>query len=319
MAPDIVPPARRSRGLAAVRVVVAVLLTLVVAVVVDGFVLVHRIPTVAVPDTRQGEGAAYLLVGSDSRERLEGEDAAVYLDAVQASGERADVLMLLLDPVDGPPSLLNIPRDLWVRPAQADAYRLGISMDRGPAVLVDNLCRDVGIGVDHLVIIDFRGLIDVVEAMGGVQISPELPTRDAEAGLSLATSGPQRVGGRDALAWVRSRDAEVLRGGHWVMAPWDPYVRTGHAVDVVRQVAAGVDDPITLQRVAWSAGPHVRRDEALGPRGLPALGRSLREALSANRISTVPVQLTQTQVPIGFPTEGTDEALAPFRSAGCGP
>ncbi len=296
----------------------SVLLLAAAAVLLDVVALAHRVPTTEVTDTRHGAGTAYLLLGSDSRERLTGEDADRYADADQASGERADVVMLLLHPADEPAKVLLVPRDLYVRPAVGPAYRLGISLDEGPQALVDHLCDDLGIGVDHLLVVDFRGLIDVVDTVGGVSLDPDRPTRDREAGVLLTRAGEQVVDGRTALAWVRSRDAEVQVDGTWRAVPFDPQVRTAHSREVLTQVVEAVDDPLTAQRVAWAGGPSVRRDARLGPVDALRLARDLRRALGADRVSTVPVRLSETEVPVGFPTEGTEAALQPFRSPGCG-
>ena len=109
--------------------------------------------------------------------------------------------------------------------------------------MVTSLCRDLGVGVDHVAILDFRGLIDLVDSTEGVLVSTREPLRDTKAGLSLPRAGEHRLGGAQALAWVRSRQPEVLRGGRWTPLAGADRTRTSHAVEVLEQAAAGLDSP----------------------------------------------------------------------------
>jgi LCP family protein required for cell wall assembly len=303
----------RRAGLAAALVVGALL----AALVADAGLLARRSPTVEVSLPGAGDGTAYLLLGSDSRGRLPEADRARYADRAQATGERADLVLVLRTGGEGPPRLLSIPRDLYVGRAAGRPHRLGLALADGPQAMVDSLCRDVGIGVDHVAVLDFRGLIDLVDATGGVVVTTDAPLRDRRAGLDLPRAGTQRLDGRQALAWVRSRQPEVLRDGRWQPAPGTDRTRTSHAVDVLAQALAGVDDPVTAHRVAWALAPRVRRDDGLGPAASVALARDLQAAVSAGRVDTVPVRLTETRVPVAFPTDGTEEALDAFRTATC--
>jgi hypothetical protein len=61
----------------------------------------------------------------------------------------------------------------------------------------------------------------------------------------------------------------------------------------------------------------VRRDADLGVAEMASLARHLREALAANRVTTVPVRQTTTRVPVAFPTSGTEAAIEPFRTGSC--
>lgn len=289
----------------------------VAAVAADAAVLVHRMPTVAVDPSGSGDGTAYLLLASDSRERLTGADRQRYADAAQAEGERADLVLLLRRTAAGRAELLSIPRDLYVGAGGDHPHRLGLALEGGAQAMVDSLCGNLGVGVDHVAVLDFRGLVDLVDAAGGVTVKTAGPLRDRRARLALDSAGVHHLDGSQALAWVRSRHPEVLVDGRWRRpADADP-TRTRHAVEVLGQAADRLDSPLTVQRALWRAGPRVRRDDGLGPRGLAALALGLRSALESGRVSTVPVELTETEVPVAFPTSETDEALEPFRTPGC--
>ncbi|HET8768636.1 MAG TPA: hypothetical protein VFM86_15025, partial [Pedococcus sp.] len=107
-----------------------------------------------------------------------------------------------------------------------------------------------------------------------------------------------------------------LVGGRWVPDPASDPTRTTHAAQVLRQVADHLDDPVAVQRAAWSAGPTLRRDDGLDPAGLVRLGQDLRTAVRSP-VVTVPVRASGTDVPFAFVIEETTRALAPLRTRSC--
>jgi LCP family protein required for cell wall assembly len=300
--------------LAAAAGVVAVLL---LAVVVDAAVVVPRVPTVSVTMPGSDDGTTYLLAASDSRDRLDAADRDRYADRHQPAGERADLVLLLRRDAQGGATLYSLPRDLYVGQRRGQPHRLGLALQEGPQALVDSLCADLGIGVDHVVVVDMAAVVELVDATGGVTVSVDEPTRDVRARLDLPTPGSHHLDGRGALAWVRSRHPQVLVGGRWTSDLTADLTRTTHAKDVLTQVVARLDDPITVQRVGWQVGPRLRRDGDLGARGVATLGRSLRDALAAGREVTVPARARGTAVPFAFVTPATTRALAPQVSDGC--
>lgn len=297
--------------------VAVVVLVLVGGLLADALVVVHRIPTVAVHVPMSGGPPVFLLLASDSPQRLEGADRQRYADPVQAQGERADLIYLLRTGGPGGPALVSVPRDLFVGALQRDPHRLGMSLQQGPQAMVDTLCRDLGVGVDHVVIADFPGLIDAVDAAGGVSVTTSGPIRDLGSGLSLPTAGTHHLDGAQALAWVRSRHPEVQRAGAWVPDPSADPTRSSHATQVLRELAAAAADPVRAQRMAWSAAPRLRRDEGSSSAVLAGLLWGLHGAASAGHIATVPARFSPTEVPVAFMNKATEAALAPFRSGTC--
>lgn len=201
-------------------------------------------------------GNTYLLVGSDSRP----EDTGWGL---------ADSIMLLHSG-SGPTVLTSIPRDSQVsvpghgRTKINAAYSLG-----GPQLLVQTIEENTGVRVDGFVQIGFEGLIDVVDAVGGIEVCPETALQDADSFLDIS-AGCQEVDGETALAYSRNRKAhatgdiargeaqrEVIGGiGAAARSPWtfvNPvrYVRTASAT----AGALTVDDNMSLfsfGRFAWA-------------------------------------------------------------------
>ena len=308
---------RRPRPRVLLAAAAGLVVLLLVAAVVDALVVVHRVPTVSVRAPGSDDGTTWLLAASDSRDRLEPADRARYADRNQPTGERADLVLILRRDAQGRSTLYSLPRDLYVGQRRGAPHRLGLALQDGPQGLVDSLCQDLGIGVDHVVVVDMKALVQLVDAAGGVTVSVDRPTRDRRARLDLA-AGVHQLDGRGALAWVRSRSPLVLVDGQWVPDPTADPTRTAHAKEVLSDVVAQLDDPVAVHRAGWSVGPRLRRDDDLGATGMVALARSLRDALDAGGEVTVPARVSGTAVPFAFVTPGTTKALEPLVSAGCG-
>ena len=120
---------------------------------------------------------------------------------------RSDTMILATMPPFLPEvSLFSIPRDLWVNiPGVgenrintahyfAELYQPGTGMDAAAGVVEANF----GIDVPYVIRIKFDGVIDIVDAMGGVTI--DLP--EAMSGLE---AGVNHLDGTQALAFVRDR------------------------------------------------------------------------------------------------------------------
>nr|WP_324608008.1 MULTISPECIES: LCP family protein [unclassified Streptomyces] len=167
---------------------------------------------------RAGEGTTYLVVGSDSREGLSEQDRKD-LNTGSTDGRRTDSVILLHTGANGT-TMLSLPRDSWVTlPPYVDpdtgrsyraapdklnaAYSLG-----GPDLLVRTVERNTGVRVDHYAEIGFAGFVDVVDAVGGVDMCLDKPVRDKDSGANLP-AGCQTLDGAEALAFVRQRKQEA--------------------------------------------------------------------------------------------------------------
>lgn len=153
-------------------------------------------------------GSTYLLVGSDSREDLTAEQRKE-LGTGKASGRRTDTIMLLHTGA-GPNLLLSVPRDSIVDvPGHGTtkvnaAYAFG-----GPELLVKTLESETGIHIDNYVEIGFGGFVNVVDAVGGIEICPDRRMQDPQASLDIE-KGCQPVDGKTGLGYARSRKTSAL-------------------------------------------------------------------------------------------------------------
>lgn len=155
-------------------------------------------------------GTTYLMVGSDSRGDLSAEERRE-LGTGNASGNRTDTIMLLHTGA-GPNLLMSIPRDSIVDvPGYGQnkinaAYAFG-----GSRLLVRTVEGSTGIRVDHFVEVGFGGFVDLVDAVGGIEVCPPFDMKDPQANINLK-EGCQEVEGVDALGYARSRKTDTEFG-----------------------------------------------------------------------------------------------------------
>jgi LCP family protein required for cell wall assembly len=146
-------------------------------------------------DTRQGQGKGF---GSEE-------------------SELADVIMLLHISGDRKNAVaLSFPRDLLVPiPACPDPEGGSFSaMSRqqinssiaygGPVCTLLTIQALTGVKIPYLALIDFRGVIEMSNAIGGVEVCVANPIDDPKSKLKL-DAGIHTLQGRDALAFLRTR------------------------------------------------------------------------------------------------------------------
>jgi LCP family protein required for cell wall assembly len=224
-------------------------------------------------------GTTYLLVGTDSRAGLSATERS-RLHAGRGSGNRADTIMLL-HTGKGPNLLLSIPRASLVdvpghgRSMVNGAYEYG-----GPELLVETIEKATGIRVDHFVQIGFRGVVGLVDAVGGVTICPAVAMDDRRAGLHVQP-GCQVADGRRALAYARSRHAQQR----------DDLDRAAHQRELVAAVGAQVLawrtflDPARYWDVMHAGAASVAVDDQMGPLTFARLASALRHVDAPNGLT----------------------------------
>jgi LCP family protein required for cell wall assembly len=111
----------------------------------------------------EGTPVTFLLIGSDSRE--------VTADG-QAPGARSDAIMLARVSADRRHAqLISIPRDSWVDIPGHGLDKINASYAfGGPALLIQTVEQLTGVRIDHFAAIDFEGLAEVTDALGGVDV-----------------------------------------------------------------------------------------------------------------------------------------------------
>jgi LCP family protein required for cell wall assembly len=239
-------------------------------------------------DGATAEAITVLVLGSDTRQVLTREERRE-LGTGDAWGERTESIALLrLDPEADTLRMLNVPRDTLLTRCDGSrgrvnaAYQIGDQEGTGAlSCVVETLTTWGGIAIDHAVKVDFRGFVDIVDAVGGVPMVLDEPISDQRANLDLP-AGCTRLDGATALAFVRARSidsdfgrierqqrfVEELRteiGELGILRDLPQLYRTASAT----ARAVELDQQLTLPRIQQLARQHRQTLE------LPVQGRSI--------------------------------------------
>jgi LCP family protein required for cell wall assembly len=208
------PPSRPSRGrrrprLGWLKVVLVLWLVFLVAVPLVAWSRIEKVDASPSGDRPESQpGTTYLLVGSDSREGLTRKQQLQY-GTGKGEGRRTDTIMLL-HTGSGPNMLMSIPRDSIVDVPGHGTTKINAAFAfGGPKLLVQTIEQETGIRVDDYIEIGFAGFVDVVDAVGGIEICPKQAMKDKQANLDI-DKGCQEADGKVALGYARSRKTSGL-------------------------------------------------------------------------------------------------------------
>ncbi|TYL52032.1 LytR family transcriptional regulator [Nocardioides sp. BGMRC 2183] len=209
-------------------------------------------------------GTTYLIVGSDSRGELSKEDRERLGTGGDAGNPRTDTIMLL-HTGSGPDTLVSIPRDTLVDiPGHGSGEKINAAFAiGGPELLTETIESTTGIRIDDYVEIGFSGFVDVVDAVGGVEICPKQAIDDKQANLDIE-KGCQEVDGVTALGYSRSRHAAY--GGSN-----DDFARVRRQREVIAAIGDKVVSPWTVLnpvrywRLNMAAPGAIAVGEGMGP------------------------------------------------------
>ena len=151
-------------------------------------------------------GQNWLITGSDSRKGLTTQQENQLATGHDVSGQRSDTVMLLHIPGNGgQPTLVSLPRDLYVAIPGNGMNKLNAAFALGgPNLLAQTVQNYTGLRIDHYMGIGFGGLVNVVNSAGGVHICVKQALDDTASGLHLKP-GCQTLNGAQALGYVRDR------------------------------------------------------------------------------------------------------------------
>jgi len=155
-------------------------------------------------ETNDSRPMTFLLAGIDSR-------------AGSGGTLNTDVLMLaVLNPNDRKLTLLSIPRDLQLKPQMLSAHKANYyyayfyNKDKDTAIA--NTKQFYGdlfqFPIDHMVLINFDGLRQLVDAVGGltIDVDMDMKYRDSADGTNIdLKKGVQELDGNQVLDFVRYR------------------------------------------------------------------------------------------------------------------
>jgi len=217
-------------------------------------------------------GSNVLLVGSDARP---GETERGRTDSI-----------MVLHTGSGPSVLTSFPRDSLVEiPGYGRTKINAAYVYGGPPLLVQTIEQNTGMHIDGYVEIGFEGLVDVVDAFGGVELCPEEDLKDKDSHLDIS-AGCQNVNGETALAYSRNRksyaNGDIARGeaqrevigaiGGKARSPWT------------------ILNPVRYYRGATQTGSSLAVDEDMSLLSFTRFAWALSGAMSGKGLScTVPI------------------------------
>jgi LCP family protein required for cell wall assembly len=225
-------------------------------------------------------GANILLIGSDTRVGQFDSDEDV-------EGARNDVTMLVHVSEDHQQlTAVSFPRDLMVPipactnpetgttyPAAASAQFNTALGNGGVSCVVDTVENLTGLTVPYAGLITFDGVIEMSNALGGVDVCVATPIDDTYTGLHL-TAGAHSLQGSDALAFLRSRHG-VGDGSDLARISSQQVFLSA----LLRQVTSNgtLSNPITLYKLAGAALSNMTLSDGLAQtRTLVGLASTLR-------------------------------------------
>ena len=160
------------------------------------------------------EPLTFLLMGVDSETSGLNANAAF----------NGDTLMLIsFNPTTLTATMVSIPRDTYVPIAcNNNRYaKINSSAAYGTSCVIDTVSNFLDVEIDYYVKINFKGVVDLVEALKGIEVDVEAPTYNADAydgmmceqnsdrlfgdHLVCIEPGLQTLNGEQALAYARNR------------------------------------------------------------------------------------------------------------------
>ncbi len=259
------------------------------------FSRIPRVDVAAVLSKPTAGGTNYLIVGTDSREGIKADDpnASAFLGPGAPGGDsiRTDTIMVMRVEKERT-LLLSIPRDLYVKnPKTGEMGRINAIYQSGPAQLI-RAVQDLGIPVQHYLEINFVSFARLVDAVGGIDVTFEHPTRDENSGLYVDNPGVNHLDGEQGLAYVRSRHFEEQIDGKYREDPTADLGRVKRQQVFLKSLMSKIGstkNPFTVLSVSSTLGEGLKIDDTLTffdaiglawrlrsfnpePRGLPTSG-----------------------------------------------
>jgi polyisoprenyl-teichoic acid--peptidoglycan teichoic acid transferase len=258
-------------------------------------------------------GAPYnlLLIGSDSRVGETAAEAQQFGNQTNAGGQRSDTIKIIhVDPATGTAASLSIPRDTYVTLSGMAAnsqlsslnkinaaFGNGSTVAAGADALIQTIQNTFGIPISHYIAINFFGLQDAVNALGGISMDFPYPVRDRDcqtgvcynnSGLSVPTAGCQVLSGSEALALSRSRFFEYYANGKWTYDPSSDIgriTRQNLIISAAISKAKSTYNPLSLNSLLTSVVHDFSKDDGLTPNDLFSLAERYH-AFSGSQLQT---------------------------------
>jgi len=272
-------------------------------------------PVAPIADTA---GTNWLLVGSDSREGLTLEEQQELRTGQDDGAQRTDTIMLIHIGTSGT-TLVSLPRDSYVyipehlnedgttQPQYRNKLNAAYSQG-GASLLTTTVEFNTGLKIDHYMEIGFKGIRDLTDAVGGVDICVPQDYKDEKSNLDVK-AGCQELDGATALAYVRMRYADP-KGDIGRIERQQQYL--GAVIKKVSRVTTLLN-PIAMYRVSKAGTDSVILGDSEGIKDVARLAIAMRAISSGNgKIATVPISNPDANTPAGSSVLWDKEAALEF-------
>jgi len=246
------------------------------------------------PDIGAIEGGFnILIVGSDTREGVNN------IDGSDNGGVLNDVNILLHVAQDQQSAVaISFPRDLWVSDSSPCAWsRINTSLAAGGfSCAVDTVSALTGLPIQFAGMVTFNGVIQMSDAIGGVDVCVTDALIDEDTGLWLGNAGTFNLQGFQALAFLRTRGA--IGDGSDLSRVSSQQVYLSSLIRKVKSDGV-LNDPISLLSIAQVALSTMTLSGSLAdPYTMVQMALALKN-LPLNRVSFVQWPTHYGEVPEG--------------------
>jgi LCP family protein required for cell wall assembly len=233
------------------------------------------VPRISLPE----HAISIVLLGSDQRPF--------------ETGWRTDVIIVVSVDPDGPSvSMVSIPRDTWLyipnwtyqRINMADSHGAEVGYPGGgPGLVKATIEYNFGVHIDYFARVDFAGLINIVDALGRIDVLLECPVEDGfpddpitedpslVTQISYPEPGVYEIDGKHALWLSRSRKttsefARSRRQHRVLLGIWNKAKQLGfigQLPELWDYLTETVETDLSLEDVLWLASLGMKLDASL--------------------------------------------------------
>lgn len=243
------------------------------------------------PAVVAAEGTTFLLAGTDRRSEVPTTGSEAEAPSWLYGAQRSDSIMLMHLTEDGERAyVVSIPRDSWIDiPGHGKAKANAAFSFGGPSLFVETIENLTDVRVENVAVVDWSGLVGLVDALGGVELTFDTET---VGGGRKWPAGTHTLSGEEVLSYVSER----------YRLPNGDFGRIQRQQAVLRSIATGLmsrevlTSPATALATAKAITRSLSVDETLGLKDMVELamqGKDLR-----------PSDVTYVTVP----TKGTGSA-----------
>jgi LCP family protein required for cell wall assembly len=159
-------------------------------------------------EVKKANAFTFVLAGVDNRE---GSGGTMNTDVLMFGSLNMDTKLS---------TLVSIPRDVQLKPAELEARKINYyyahyyAQDKDTAISNTKhfFSELLDLPLDHMIVIDFEGLREIVDALGGLDIDVDMDMRyvDTADGTNInLKKGQQHLNGKQALDFVRYRKSNM--------------------------------------------------------------------------------------------------------------